>query len=376
MKRQFLVLAFLLATAFPAFAQIENEILQSKTERIEKGRAYLLEKFLVRDYDKVKEIKDYLLEQEDENYVSLTPIELWHVLFWTQEFDALTADFRSFDSARYESFRDKVKPARDQLNEQLSRRCIEDEHLLRIFLQNAQLPPEDNDFLTLFLDWDLKPYSPENQKEWNEKSDKFLANYPNSEYEWFVRHVIRVKMETDDWSWGFNFGVGGGVFTQDLNDWMTGKIGGCMSLEASYKRVRFALYMDGLDIKLRENPSEKGDGSAIAFNVSAGYDLVGTRRISLTPFAAVGVGQVSSKVLGSIPELVPLTKWRMNYEVGADFDFRFSEFKTEGPLPMCIRLRYWYDLPSMGRIGPELSGGSHCFLVGIGLSITSEKRVY
>lgn len=376
MRRSIIVVFLLFAAAFPAFAQIEDEIQQSKKEKIEKGRAYLLEKFLERDYDKVTEIKDYLLELEDENYVAIAPIELWHVLFWTKEFDALTADLRQMDSARVESFSNKVKPQKDALGEQLYRRCVEDEHLLRFGLQEAQLPPEDDDFLTLFLDWDLKPYSPENQKQWNEKSDKFLADYPNSDYEWFVRHIIRVKMETEKWVWGFNIGLGSGVFTQDLNEWMRGAIGGCAAIEASYKRVRFAAYMDGMDIKLRENPSEKGDGSIIAFNVSAGYDLVGTRRISLTPFAAVGVGKVSSKVLGLIPELVPLTEWRMNYEVGADFDFRFSEFKTEGPLPLYIRLRYWYDLPSMGRIGPELSGGCHCFLLGIGISIAGEKRVY
>ena len=376
MKRSILIIALLFATAFSAFAQVEEEIQQSKTERIAKGRAYLLEKFLDRDYDKVMEAKDYLLTLEDDNYAVFAPAEYWHVLLWTKEFDELTSSMRAFDSTQFVAYKNKVKPQRDQLSEQVSRRSIEDEHLLRFNLQEAQLPAEDFDFLSLFLDWDLKPYSPENQKQWNEKSDKFLEEFPNSDYEWFVRHLIRVKMETEKWVWGFNIGLGSGVFTQDLNEWMRGAIGGCAAIEASYKRVRFAAYMDGMDIKLRENPSEKGDGSIIAFNVSVGYDLVGTRRISLTPFAAVGVGQVSSKILGSIPELVPLTKWRMNYEIGTDFDFRFSQFKTEGPLPLYIRLRYWYDLPSMGRIGPELSGGCHCFLLGIGISIAGEKRVY
>ncbi|MBR0538699.1 MAG: hypothetical protein IJK36_00545 [Bacteroidales bacterium] len=376
MKRSIFTLVLLFTTAFPAFAQVEEEIQQSKAERIAKGRAYLLEKFLDRDYDKVMEAKDYLLTLEDDNYAVFVPAEYWHVLLWTKEFDELTSSMRAFDSTQFVAYKNKVKPQRDQLSEQVSRRSIEDEHLLRFNLQEAQLPAEDFDFLSLFLDWDLKPYSPENQKQWNEKSDKFLEEFPNSDYEWFVRHLIRVKMETEKWVWGFNIGLGSGVFTQDLNEWMRGAIGGCAAIEASYKRVRFAAYMDGMDIKLRENPSEKGDGSIIAFNVSVGYDLVGTRRISLTPFAAVGVGQVSSKILGSIPELVPLTKWRMNYELGTDFDFRFSQFKTEGPLPLYIRLRYWYDLPSMGRIGPELSGGCHCFLLGIGISIAGEKRVY
>ena len=377
MKRNILILVLLFASAFPAFTQIENEIQQSKSEKITKGRAYLLEKFLDRDYDKVKEIKDYLLEMEDERYAVFAPAEYWHILFWTKEFDALTASMRGFDSTQFEAFKTKVKPQRDQLSEQVSRRSVEDEHVLRYSLQEAQLTAEDYDFLMLFLDWDLNSFSFENQEDWNKKSDKFLADYPGSEYEWFVRHFIRVKLKESKWIWGMNIGFGSGVFTQDLNNWMKGEIGGCMAFEANYNRFRFALYMDGLDIKLRENPSEKGDGSVLAFNVSAGYDLIGWRRLDLTPFAAVGIEKVSSKVLGSIPELEVLTKWRPNYELGVDLDIRVAEFKKPtGHLPLFVRLRYWYDLPSMGKIGPDLSGGYHGFLFCIGFSFATEKRVY
>lgn len=377
MKRNILILVLLFASAFPAFAQIENEIEQSKKEKIAKGRTYLLEKFLDRDYDKVKEIKDYLLELEDENYAVLVPAEYWHILFWTKEYDALTADFRGFDSTRIEAFKNKVKPERDQLGEQLTRKCIEDEHLIRFNLQEAQLPAEDNDFLSLFLDWDLKPFNEENQDQWNEKADQFLAKYPNSAYEWFVRHAIRVKIEEDDWVWGWGFGLGSGKFTKDLNTWMSPTLGGFMCIEANYKRCRFSFVMDGVDIKLRENPSEKGDGSILAFNLTAGYDLIGWRRIDLTPFVGIGVGFISSKSLKNIPELKELTEMRVNCELGADLDIRFSEYtKKKGVLPYYIRLRYWYDSPSFGKIGPNLNGGCHCFMVGVGASLAREKRVY
>lgn len=390
MKRTILTLTILLATAFSAFAQIENEIMQSKMEKISKGRAYLLEKFLDRDYDKVKEIKDYLLGLEDDNYVALRHKELWLIFQWTKEYDELISLLRRSDSAylndnvEYGYFdvrtNKKVFPNIDVFMSQLYSRSAEDKHLLQFGLQEADLIPEDKAFLTMFLDWlfvkNNNFIKDENQMRLNEMATQFLSDYPNSDYEWFVRHVIRVKMEMKDWVWGLYLGFGSGVFTQDLKEWMKGSIAGCMGFEASYKRVRFATYFDGVDIKLRENPSEKGDGSLIAFNVSVGYDVVGTRRISLTPFAAVGIGKVSSNELGSIPELAPLTAWRMNYEVGTDFDFRYSEFRTRGPLPLYIRLRYWYDMPSMGRIGPELSGGCHCFMVGFGVSIAEQKRVY
>ena len=377
MKRKMLLLILLFASVFPVFAQIENEIQQSKTEKISKGRAYLLEKFLARDYDKVKEIKDYLMALEDDNYVALAPVELWHVLLCTKEFDALAASMRAFDSTQYEAFKNKVKPQIDQLGGQLSRRCAEDEQLIRLNVRESQLPAEDKDFIQLFLDWNLSPYNLENQTEWNKKSERGLEDDPKSDYDWFVRHVIRIKYEESNWKWGFNLGFGSGVFTQDLNDWMTGTIAGCFAVEAYYKRLRLALCMDGIDIRLRHNPSDEGDGSSIAINVSAGYDLIGWRRLDLTPFAAVGIGQVSSKTLGDIPELKELTKWRANYEFGVDLDFRFSEYKKPtGHLPCFIRLRYWYDMPYLWNVEPKLSGGCHCFLIGIGFSFGDEKRVY
>ena len=71
MKR--ILLFFALFIAIPSFAQIEEEIMQSsKSAKIAQGRNYLVEKFVERDFDKVKEIKDYLLSLEDDDYVAIT----------------------------------------------------------------------------------------------------------------------------------------------------------------------------------------------------------------------------------------------------------------------------------------------------------------
>ena len=78
---------------FQAFSQIdstERQILNhddSKSVIISKGRSLLLDKFLENDMDKVKEIKDYLIERgEDENYIALYPAEYWFILYWTNEY--------------------------------------------------------------------------------------------------------------------------------------------------------------------------------------------------------------------------------------------------------------------------------------------------
>ncbi|MBO2523653.1 MAG: hypothetical protein CW336_07365, partial [Bacteroidetes bacterium] len=113
MKKLVISIIFII-TMIPAFAQIEDEIQQTKKVKIENGRAYLLEKFLDRDYEKVKEITDYLLDLEDDNYCALSMSELWLLPYWTQDFDLLTTMLR-FDSTDYEVYKTKILPAYDQL---------------------------------------------------------------------------------------------------------------------------------------------------------------------------------------------------------------------------------------------------------------------
>ena len=373
MRRSIIVVFLLFAAAFPAFAQIEDEIQQSKTEKIAKGRAYLLEKFLDRDYDKVKEIKDYLLELEDENYCALTPIELWHILFWTKEFDALTTEFRSVDSARVESFGNKVKPARDPLGEQLSRRCIEDEHLLRFSLQDAQLSPEDFDFLTLFLDWDLKPYSPENQKEWNEKANRFLADYPNSDYEWYVRHVIRVEFGEKAWGWGMGFDLCSGVATGSMAQPIVG-IG--LNFDFAYKRLFLLLGYDVMAANTRVDQWLPGGDVCpkgthvnwMPLYANLGYAVVDNRSIRVTPFVGVG-GIIETYGTQKHPEYEWLEKNLLLYQGGLAFDIKMNGMLEDS----FIRIKYTCGIHDMGK---ETSSMVHLFSVSFGGFSRGIRRVY
>ncbi|MDD4756584.1 MAG: hypothetical protein PHG29_10945, partial [Prolixibacteraceae bacterium] len=59
---------------FSQVDSIESQILNyedSKSTIISKGRKLLLDKFVEEDLKKVREIKDYLVKTEDENYIAL-----------------------------------------------------------------------------------------------------------------------------------------------------------------------------------------------------------------------------------------------------------------------------------------------------------------
>ena len=83
---------------------LKNEILDysnTKTELISKGRTLLLDKFLEGDYSKVKEIKNYLINDvENDDYLVLYPAEYWMILYWTQEYKELLNSIQNLDSDR------------------------------------------------------------------------------------------------------------------------------------------------------------------------------------------------------------------------------------------------------------------------------------
>lgn len=354
-KLFFIGMLILFSTA-TAFAQIEKEIDQSKSEQIRKGREYLLEKFLDRDYDKVKEIKDYLLGLETDDYKALALFELWHILFWTQEFDALTESFRQIDSAFAANQEKTVIPPLDQLRGQLYRRGIEDEHLLRFNLQEAQLPAEDEAFLNLYLDWDLKQITPENIEKCNALADAFLAQYPNSDYEWFVRHMIRKVYVDKDWGWGMGFDLCSGLSTGKFSRPIAG-LG--LSLDLFYRKFDFMLGYEAVfgktvvDVPYAINSVPeiypKGSRSnTVVWYATIAYPVLEKKRLRLAPF--VGVGGVADsypddKVPGSDLKNQGEHRWTGNaglcldikgsigYEVGmARFKYMFSMTLPNAPI--------------------------------------------
>lgn len=359
MKR-YILLIIILASAFSGFAQIEEEMLQTKKVKIENGRAYLLEKFLERDYEKVKEITDYLLDLEDDNYCALSMKELWLLPYWTQDFDLLTT-MLGFDSTDYEVYKTKILPSYDQLYIQLYRHSIEDEHLLHSNLQEAELSAEDREFFTIYLDWilDIKYYNdPFNnygyfygdlsQKEYNERLDQFLSKYPDSRYKWVADNVIhKPYYDKSDWGFGVSFELCSGFSTGQMHK----PVGGFgVSFNVSYKKLELNLGGNIIAANTRYNITYSGDsiyskGSEIDFTLvyaHLSYNIVDNKSIRLSPVVGVGYNWESFSVS---------KKKRSNdryvlYQVGLNFDIKLKETLFEDHY---IRIRYNCGITNMGQ---------------------------
>ena len=86
MKKLFFLI-LIISSAFHSFGQtdnLQNQILNytdSTSEIIIKGRGLLADKFMEGDYQKVKEIKDFLMAKvPQEYYVVFNPLEYWTIL--------------------------------------------------------------------------------------------------------------------------------------------------------------------------------------------------------------------------------------------------------------------------------------------------------
>lgn len=395
MKRTILTLTIFLATAFSAFAQIENEILQSKMEKISKGRAYLLEKFLDRDYDKVKEIKDYLLGLEDDNYVALRQKELWHILQWTKEYDALASLLRRSDSVflcenfeygyfdvRYNN--KKVFPGWDDLGMQLQRRSAEDKHLLQFGLQEADLIPEDKAFLTMFLDWlfvkNNNFIKDENQMRLNEMATQFLSDYPNSDYEWFVRHLVRKQYVENDWGggWGLSVcsGVSTGVFTRPI-------FGLGFNIDVLYKRLDLTLGADVMFSRTKKDQTYSFDGeTGLVYPEGSkcdwtmpyadlSYKVIDGNRVAFSPFIGIGgLFENYSNNKNNEPEYKDLEKDFLLYRAGLIFDIKTDGLDFEKG---AFRFKYEFGLSGLGDGQISIV---HLFSVGWSEFGRGHKRVY
>ena len=355
-----IILACLFVMTTSGFAQVEEEILQSKTTKIEKGRTYLLESFLNRDYTKVTEAKDYLLSLEDDHYLAFAPLELINILLWTQEFDALKVYIQQIDSIYAAGLQNMIIPPSDQLRKQVFQRSVEDEHLLRYNVNEAMITEEDKALLTLYLDWFTKPLSFQHQGECNKKSEKFLKQYPNSPYKWFVQNVTYrelSRLNRDTWACGTGFDLCGGYVTGKLSETMTPIVGLGLYFNLAYKKLLMEL---GYDIVLSKTKVDQPISTGVYragshnelfnFYLDVSYPVVSAKEWSISPMVGIGgcwetiTNTIFSSNILSYDEIAELEHFYPTARAGLILDIKTHGAFEDG----VIRVKYHCGLSNYG----------------------------
>ncbi len=383
---------------FNSFAQrdsLQTEILNysdTNSEMITKGRVLLADKFKEGDYNKVREIKDYLMERfRGKNYVVFYQSEYWHILYWTQQYDELLEKIKAFDSQNT-NYKRRINPRPDFLFETLRDKSWDSQLLLDSMIKNAALKSVDKDFLMMYLKYIARNeiYQLEVKDSMNIIADNFLTSYPNSDYERFTRNYIRYKFVPSKWGFGIEFFSGYSIFTKDLKKNYQNTIPVGIAFDIYYRKM--ALYLRNFigfsktknDIPYDDQTWEKGAPVRVFLpEATLGYVVLDNKRFKATPFAGISSTDISptqhdlNKTLGL--EKVDL-KFTTTYTAGLNLDIKLGRgmpMVTLGPEENYgfLRFRYAINFPQFEK-KYGYSGNLHYLTVGVGGFGKRIKREY
>ena len=409
MKKCFLLISCF--SSLHSFAQkdsLQNQILNysdSNAEIISKGRGLLGEKFMEGDYEKVKEIRYYLLQKvQDKNYLVFYPLENWYILYWTQQYNELLASISLTDSLNIQRFNrigyhedlmfdKKIQPTQDLLFSKLFERSKDSILQLDALIDKSFLKEENKDFLKLYLLFLIKAGTNRTtaRDSLNVSADKFLKEFPASKHVSFIRKYIRGEYIASKWGFVFEFFSGYDILTKELKDHFTNAVPIGVAFDIYYKkwalflRDHIGLNKTKADIPYNSGVWEKGSQVRVYLpEASLGYVVTDNKILKLTPFAGISstdfspttVDQNSNSNLKNA-ELKFTTTWT----AGLNVDIKLGHSKT----PMVsyneesywfVRVRYGYNLPQFQNKYDGYSGAIHYITIGLGGFGRAKKRKY
>ena len=409
--KKLLLLILTSLSVFHSAAQtdsLQTQILNytdSTSEIIIKGRGLLSEKFIEGDYQKVKEIKDFLMAKVPlENYVVFNPLEYWTILYWTQQYNELLASMALQDSLnhypnrRYQHFNDlrfekKITPPNDLLGEKLNKRSTDSISQLYAFIDHSTLIPEDKDFLKLRLQYitGMSNNTPSRTDSLNSSAGQFLYLYPNSHYNPFIRQNIRYEFVPSKWAFVFEFFSGYGILTEELKNTFTNPVPIGIAFDVYYKNV--ALFLRNYigfsktktDVPYNNGLWEKGKQARVYLpEASLGYVVLDNKIVKLTPFAGFA-GTAFLPTENDIQENKELKKAGLNftntYIAGINLDIKLGASKSSMVSYnevgyWFLRLRYGYSQPQFQKRYNSYNGAMHYITIGIGGFGRSITRKY
>jgi len=400
MKNYILILSLFLQLV-PAFSQndsIRKQILNynnSKSVIISKGRSLLLDKYIEGDLRKTKEIKDYLInEVENNEYAAFYPIEYWLILYWTQEYKELISDINQIDSFKIASFQRKIKPQNDLLFIKVLDNSRESRSFLISSINRSGLNNTNKDFLIMNLDYLLsgKDYPVITQDSLNILADNFLSKYPDSQYAGYTRKYIKYKFNLSKWGFATEFFSGYGIITNNLPETFGNNVSFGFGFDIYYKHFVFYLrdYIGfsktKQDVLYSGGVWNKGSQVRVFLpEISLGYVLADNKIFKFAPFAGIAATDIGPTQYDLIkePDLEQVElNFTTTYSFGLNFDFKLGRPKipmvSSGPEHRywLIRLRYSYNLIQLDNKNYGLNGNMHYLTIGIGGFGSKLKREY
>jgi hypothetical protein len=395
MNKIFYFIVFLTSLPVALFGQadsIKNEIMSYSIQKpviIAKGRKFLLDKLIQKDYKKVREIRDYLRYKiENIDNLAFTPREYLLIAYWTKEYDEI---INNINVINFNTSALSIRPPDDQLFEKIREHSWISIELLGSFIDDSWLGRVDKDFLKLNLRFLItdNDYPQINDKYLISQANQFLELYPQSNFESFIRYNIKVTKFASDWEWGAQSFSGYGMFTGNLSKIFTNIIPIGFTIDGAYKNLVFNMrlypgfFKTKIDIPYESGVWNRGSKVRIIIpELSAGYIVSNNEDLKIAIFIGIGLSDImpSENDVNKNPDLENAElKFSTTYTLGLNYDIKLGpavKVKEGANLVeryFIIRIGYEYYFPQFQWKYDGFNGGIQSLTLGFGMF---DRKIY
>lgn len=399
MKRKISILFFLcLITLMSGYGQNDTDILDpgsTRSEEISKSRRVLLDKFLESDRLGIILEMDRLITLEDNDYTALYPVEFWLLSYWLEDYMPVLASVRQLDAEKEVQNRQiKIPPQRDYLTAKLFEKSNDEKKKILQGITLSTLSEEEKELLRMHVEYLLSDGADQknNQELLNRLADHFLTQFPNSEYNGFVKKYIRIKYLVSDDGYAFYFFSGKILFGGNLTDYYKNPTLAGLSFEGLRSKwlyqlnLTFGFCRTKREMPVRDGLWPKGSKATGGYaDVAIGRQMVNNKTFFLAPLAGIGVfgldpntnankepdykgGGIKTHIAGRVGFVTDI-KLGSGKQVVDGF---FHQYIASA-IPS-VRIGYDYILTPLKNDFTEFSGSVHRIIVGIGISQRKIKR--
>jgi hypothetical protein len=377
---------------------IRDEILSyddSSIEIIAKGRSLIIENFRADNFEKVRLIKTYLESDKVGGYQQAFYLyEKIMLAFWLEDYEYLLPYLNKFFSLRFNHSERLKPPHRDELSEEIRDKSCENKDFLISSILKSDLSSVDKDFLLLCLLYVLKDdyYTNVTQNDLNVVCERFLNNYPNSEYLSIIKETIRVKYVKSDFGLDNEFFVGYGHFEGDISKLYKNQGVFGWDFAFNYKkyfvhlRINHGITKTKEDISVPSGIYEKGSVAGLLdYELSFGYNVLENRVIKLSPFVGIATIEIEPYIEeeqdDSIKSEIKI-EMSETFVCGLNLDFKiWSRYYKDTTNKIqhsywFIRLHYGYNYSTISNEYYDATGNVHHLTLGLGYSYGGVKRSF
>lgn len=395
MKNLFRIFVFFFITSIYIFPQdsdslkninlLEQEILAQEDTNLEiimKSRNLILENLYTGNFEKIKQITEYLeREYKDADYIPIWYVERLLLSYCIRDYDYIL-DKLKLPEPENNTDEEKIYPPNDKLGLKLGEYLSNKYMMVKGEISSfSNINIEHQDFLILALDFLLYKFGQTpfvSQAGLNFESDTFLQTYPESEYEDFIRKNIRYVVKTSDWGLGIEAGLGGGILIGDLKSYFNSHPVLGFAFEGNYKNLFLTLNLD-IGIGSSKNSFEYNgvwkDDLKLNFDMlkaAIGYNVFENESFRIIPFTGMGAMKIQppeevKKEAGNDVSL----GFSALYSIGINTDYKFSPRYFPSILgteqgTYYLRLRAGYNLPTFNSDDNRFNGGILFFQIIFG----------